>query len=199
LFALLIGINEYADPSVNDLNRCVTDVKEMQAFLENTVCVPHKRIQVLLNQDATREKIIQHIRHLAFNPDLDIQTGNPILIFYAGHGSEAQFACNVHEKIQMLLPHNFVYQTSDDKNAQGILDVELGALLSDICAAKGDNITVILDACHSGSGTRDGIFQSDLMVRAVELPEGYRILSTIDDGVLSKRGGLLSKEAFGMA
>jgi hypothetical protein len=40
----------------------------------------------------------------------------------------------------MLLPHNFVYQKTDDKSVQGILDVELGALLAEICAVKGDNI-----------------------------------------------------------
>ncbi|KAI0341528.1 hypothetical protein BDW22DRAFT_1430173 [Trametopsis cervina] len=60
----------------------------------------------------------------------------------------------------------------------GIPDRTIGLLLDSIAVKKGNNITVILDCCHSGSGTRDfGTIHPDLAdavprgVGAVTIPE----------------------------
>ncbi|KAJ7909427.1 hypothetical protein B0H13DRAFT_2233080 [Mycena leptocephala] len=172
LFALLVGINIYKDDSIRNLNGCVADVGDLQMFLEQTLRVPSSRIQVLLDEEATRAQIMQR------------------------HGSESSFGGNMNPKIQMLLPHDFIPQTNGEESSQAILDITLGAMLSDIAAAKGNNITVILDTCHAGSGTRKGIsngqnqnLNDDLMIRAVELPESYMILPSIDNDALSRRRG----------
>jgi hypothetical protein len=46
----------------------------------------------------------------------------------------------MNPKIQMLLPHDFIPQTNGEESSQAILDITLGAMLSDIAAAKGNNI-----------------------------------------------------------
>ncbi|KAJ6535024.1 caspase domain-containing protein [Mycena capillaripes] len=195
LFALLIGINKYNSHEIRNLNGCVADVLDMQTFLEKTLRVPSNRIQILLDEHATRAQILQHIWDLAFNPGLDIRHGDPILIFYAGHGSEFCASGDVNSKIQMLLPHDFVPETRVDKDSQAILDITLGEMLSDISAAKGNNITVILDTCHSGSGTRNRISGSekvsqneDLMIRGVELPPNYTVQRIMHNNPSSHSG-----------
>jgi len=80
---LLIGINDY--PSVPKLKGAVPDVNAMYNFLVGTLGVQEERVQVLRDADATHQRIISSIRTLA--SDDTINKGDPILIFYAGHGS----------------------------------------------------------------------------------------------------------------
>ncbi|KAF8129497.1 hypothetical protein EV363DRAFT_1417642 [Boletus edulis] len=64
-----------------------------------------------------------------------------------------------------------------------ILDRTIGALIEDIAKAKGDNITVIFDCCHSASGTRG---QDDECVpRSVDLH--FNIPETLDDYIWGSR------------
>ncbi|KAK0224175.1 hypothetical protein IW262DRAFT_1459230 [Armillaria fumosa] len=133
LFALVIGINKYR------------------------LRIPKDRIANLRNKQATRNAIETEIKKLGDNPA--IQKGDPILIFYAGHGAEAKAPSGwttSNGKIQMLLPYDFSIRhwLKWSKQGQGVLDVMLSRLLSDLAEKKSDNITVIFDCCYSGSGTR---------------------------------------------
>ncbi|KAI0309848.1 hypothetical protein OF83DRAFT_1071404, partial [Amylostereum chailletii] len=157
LFALVIGIDEYYDSRVKNLSGAVADAEDVETFLIETMNVSPSRITKLHNREATRENIKECIRGLATHPD--IKKGDPILIFYAGHGSEAVPprgwpAGGPNKKIQMLVPYDFIPSTVLSERGQGIPDITLSVLLTRIAKAKGDNITVILDCCYSGSGTR---------------------------------------------
>ncbi|KAI0315079.1 caspase domain-containing protein [Amylostereum chailletii] len=192
IFALVIGIDRYkhAGNGIHNLGGCVADADDMVKFLIETMQVPPTRIQNLRDEQATRGEIKAHIRGLAENSL--IQHGDPILIFYAGHGGEAKCPARweAGDKIQMLLPHDFVPDTSEEEDSQGILDISLSVLLSKLAGAKGDNITVILDCCHSGSATRDHekdhITGPVPLVRGVCLPADYAILPTVDEDIFSE-------------
>ncbi|KIY72175.1 hypothetical protein CYLTODRAFT_418152 [Cylindrobasidium torrendii FP15055 ss-10] len=182
-FAVIIGINEYKHnriPELPNLNGCVSDADEIAEFLQHTLGVPSHQITNLRNSQATRDNIINAIRRLADDPR--IKQGDPILIYYAGHGAEAKNG-NSKTSIQMLLPYDFMPETSKDERAQGIYDFTFGKLLSHIAHAKGNNISVILDSCHSGSGTRKAFPSHDSLdaVRGVDLPAGYKAIPTVDD------------------
>ncbi|KAJ7190615.1 hypothetical protein GGX14DRAFT_381985 [Mycena pura] len=147
----------------------------MKDFLLSDLRVPADRIVNLRDQEATRDAIINALKNIAINPVIGPQ--DPILIFYAGHGAEATAPVGwaaSDNKIQMLIPHDFIQQGSGDIRGQGIFDMTLSRILEKIADVKSDNISVILDSCHSGSGTRDPRDET-FACRGVELPKTYDI------------------------
>ncbi|KAF8596662.1 hypothetical protein BDV93DRAFT_454444, partial [Ceratobasidium sp. AG-I] len=153
LHALIIGINEYKSPERKNLRGCVADAESIVAYLTHNLCVPHAQILCLLNEQATRQEIIDSFRsHLINNST--IKYSDPIIIYFAGHGDSVEAPAEWYSsdgKCEMILP----YDASWSYNfVHGIPDRTLGALISELHQAKGDNITVILDSCFSGSGTR---------------------------------------------
>lgn len=140
LFALIIGINQYQNEP-RKLKGAVADAEAMVDFLKTALRVADNRIKNLRDQQATRSNICQSIRDLGKCED--IQQGDPILIYYAGHGAEVdppEGWPSGGDKIQMLLPYNFRARTSTSEDEQGILDITLCILLKDLALAKGNNI-----------------------------------------------------------
>ena len=153
LFALLIGIDEYV--AQNNLRGCVNDVEAMQTLLINRYDIPSDRIEnhirVLTNRDATRANILQAFEDFLIN-NQNINRGDQILFHFSGHGSQMAARPEDYEPDglnETLVPHD-----SRTENVFDIPDKTLAALLDRLAAAKGDQITVILDSCHSGSATR---------------------------------------------
>ncbi|KAF7349157.1 hypothetical protein MVEN_01438000 [Mycena venus] len=178
-WALVIGIDKYTN--VTPLNGCAADADDVADYLEKTLGVSPTHITNLRNGNATRRAIKESISGLASNKD--IKDGNPIVIFFAGHGAQAKAppgwaAGGQHARIQMILPVDFVGSTNNNEDWQGIPDITLAALLSNLAKAKGDNITVIHDCCHSGSSTRNSAVS-----RRIELPDDYEVLESIDRDV----------------
>jgi hypothetical protein len=140
LFALIIGINEYPDPGIKNLNGAVADADSIRDFLLQDLCVPQEQIKNLRNAEATRLAIETEIRNLSSNPV--IEENAPILIYYAGHGAQmrTEHLPARDKKIQMLLPYDFSLPGSEDEQGQGILDVRLSSLLADLASKKGNNI-----------------------------------------------------------
>jgi len=84
LFALIIGINDY--DNVRSLRGAVADALSFKDYLENGLKVPTQQIYTLLDKSASRSAIIEAFKSL--RDDGRIQEGDPILIYYAGHGNE---------------------------------------------------------------------------------------------------------------
>ncbi|MCV3217489.1 caspase family protein [Plectonema radiosum NIES-515] len=147
LWALLIGIDEYLH--FQKLSGCVNDVKAMRIYLINQLGVPENQIRVLTNQEATRTNILQTFKEF-FIDNPDIQPGSQIFFHYSGHGSQMRNPKEPDGQNETLVPH--------DSRTPGVFDIPdktLAALLDKLAERKGNNITVILDCCHSGSGTRE--------------------------------------------
>ncbi|MBW2681606.1 MAG: caspase family protein [Deltaproteobacteria bacterium] len=77
--ALVIGINDYQDPKIPDLKSTVNDAKAMANLLSRKYGFS---VDLMLNGQATRAKVIQKLRKLA----LDSRPDDSILFYYAGHG-----------------------------------------------------------------------------------------------------------------
>ncbi|KAK0214586.1 caspase domain-containing protein [Armillaria fumosa] len=176
LFALVIGIDKYMHCSeqLKNLHGAVADADAVKAYLLDTLDIPEHRIKTLRNEEATRVTIEEEIKNLGRNPE--ITKDDPILIFYAGHGGETPKYPDSIEMIQMLVPHDFIPSGSGNaQEGQGVLDAKLNRLLEDLAKKKSDNITVILDCCHSGSGTRTHDSDPTFAVRGIDLPKTYTI------------------------
>ncbi|KDQ49939.1 hypothetical protein JAAARDRAFT_165207 [Jaapia argillacea MUCL 33604] len=147
-FALLVGIDEYGDEDTGNLLGAVNDTQFINHFLTANLKVPEDNILILNDSAATKKGIVSAIQsHLINNPS--IRPGDPILFYFAGHGSE------YNEDPVILDQYEGQTMCVYDRAKVGdLLDYEVGQLLSALAVAKGDNTTVILDCCHSGSGTR---------------------------------------------
>lgn len=159
-FALLIGIDKYDPRSrVPHLRGCVTDATAMEHLLQERFGVPTDHILCLSNEEATHAQIKEAFRtHLIGNAKRLAATGAtqkgvaPAFLFqYSGHGSQAidETGQEPDGLDETLVPY--------DSRTPGIFDIkdwEIGALIEELNQYS-DNVTIILDCCHSGSGTRD--------------------------------------------
>ncbi|KAH8795907.1 caspase domain-containing protein [Flagelloscypha sp. PMI_526] len=182
LFALVVGINDYQ--RAKKLSGCVADAQDIVSYLTNHLAVPVDHIITLYNEEANRDNILENLQRLV--DDTSIAKDSPILIYYAGHGAktvapEDWEVDGKENQIEMILPWDFNPKTNTVDNEQGILDITLRFILDDMAEKKGNNITVILDSCHSASCTRvDGAETGEVTSRGLELPEGYIIKPSID-------------------
>ncbi|CCM00516.1 uncharacterized protein FIBRA_02550 [Fibroporia radiculosa] len=170
LFALIIGINDYKYPSTPNLLGAVPDADAVRDYLQEQLGVPSSQIINLRDSQATRAAILHEIH--AFMNDDRIQKGDPILIYYAGHGASAHAPPNWEaggSHIQLLVPHDQSCIDCSGHLVHGIPDRTLGALLTQIADKKGDNISVIFDCCHSGSGTRADVAEPTRLDRGIEV------------------------------
>ncbi|KAJ7481035.1 caspase domain-containing protein [Mycena galericulata] len=155
-FAFIIGIDQYLSNAIPNLRGCVNDAQTMRNFLTNRFHIPEAQIAFLANEDATRKAILEKFQtHLIDNPS--IEKDDTIILYYAGHGSRTKGPDSwpsVDGKIETLVPHDERGKTSQGDAIHGIPDRTINILLSQLATAKGNNITVILDCCHSGGGTR---------------------------------------------
>lgn len=143
VFALIIGINKYKAvrrPFLN-LRGAVPDADLVQSYLQKHLGVPNSQIRNLRDSEATRAAILHEINALI--TDDRIQRGDPILIFYAGHGSTAPKPKDWEDggpAIQLLLPHDYLCENEMGQMIHGIPDRTLGVLLGRLASSKGDNI-----------------------------------------------------------
>jgi hypothetical protein len=157
-FALLVGIDRYANPhQAPHLRGCVADAEGTYALLVNRFGVPPADIRLLtapLEGAAqpdpahlpTRANIIAGWQtHLA-----QAGPGDVVFFQYSGHGSQArsQDPNEPDGYDETLVPH--------DARTPGVYDLadkELALLIQQI-EARGAQVLVFLDCCHSGGGTR---------------------------------------------
>ena len=142
LFSLVIGINNYQSPNIKDLEGAVPDADAVLDYLRNVLGVPSSQIRYLRDSEATRDAIMEEIK--AFSSNNKIKEGDPILIYYAGHGGSADtpkgWEVGSTGKIELLIPYDHSSPLEDCNPKHGIPDRTLGALLSQLAMKKGDNI-----------------------------------------------------------
>ncbi|KAF8752389.1 Caspase domain [Rhizoctonia solani] len=164
LYALVIGINNYKH--ITPLDGAASDADEIFKFLTFDLKVPPNHIINLRNEQASRVNIIQGFRSLVHDPR--IKNGDPILIFYAGHGGSYQPSRQQKRlygagKIQVIFPQDYKFPIPGSTELVNCIpDKTIG--------------TVIFDCCHSASATRtsfpdDGTRQSRSAEVTMDIPE----------------------------
>jgi pimeloyl-ACP methyl ester carboxylesterase len=152
LHALLIGIDDYPSP-IPKLRGCVNDIDAFTAYLSERVAGDKGvtlKLKTLKNGEATRQAVVHAFRgHLG-----KAKKGDVALFYYAGHGAREQ----APEEFWKLEPDHlnetlFLFD-SRAEGSWGLADKEIAKLIGEV-AAKGPHVAVILDCCHSGSGTRE--------------------------------------------
>ncbi|VDB88738.1 unnamed protein product [Peniophora sp. CBMAI 1063] len=202
LHALIIGIDRYLSKRVSNLRGCVADADAVAEYLQTELSVPANQVTNLRNDQATRAGIIKAIQDLI--DSRDVGHGDPILIFYAGHGASKRAPTGWSTStgmISMIIPHDCKKPGPDGRKVHGIHDRLLGSLFSKLAEKKGDNITVIFDCCFSGGGTRKSFYEPTRLVRGISYEDD--LPDDLDEDLLGKhdatRAAAPQKVAVGLA
>jgi Caspase domain len=142
LYALVIGIDNYQSSEVDNLYGACADADAISDYLIKKLNVPSSQITNLRNAQATRDNIISKICDLGEEDDHHVKHGDPILIFYAGHGASGpapqEWGAD-SSKIQFIVPHDCRINVNGNK-IPAIPDRTLGAFLRMLADTKGNNI-----------------------------------------------------------
>ncbi|MCK7593027.1 caspase family protein [Pseudomarimonas salicorniae] len=171
--ALLIGVGNYADDGISDLNGPSNDVAIMASLFGNET-FGFTDIVRLVDEEATRAGILAALDALAERS----REGDVVAVYYSGHGSVVrdQDGDETDGLDETLVPHDASLDGAGD-----IRDDELGQRLAAI-SARTPLLTFISDSCHSGTNTR---FSSVATRRFVD--RGLEPIAQTDASALSDR------------
>ncbi|MGE0811767.1 MAG: caspase family protein [Vicinamibacterales bacterium] len=145
--ALLFGIDDYAN--IRPLDGCANDSRLVRRLLVDRFGFPEANITQLLNADATREAMLAAFDALMAATGTD----DVVVIHYAGHGSQMRDREGDEPSgfDSTLMPWDTGREPHENRD---ITDDEIHLKLVAL-AAKTPHITLLVDACHSGTITRD--------------------------------------------
>jgi hypothetical protein len=160
-YALLIGANEY--PNLDKqfwLKGPANDVKLVATYLTTAAPVPFEAGNVTLLSDGIEGAIaptIGAIRTAFADLTAKVQPGDFVYLHFSGHGSQAP-ALNPDDELdgldEMFLPVDIgPWSDTVGTVSNALVDDEIGTLLDGL-RAKGADVWVVFDACHSGTATR---------------------------------------------
>ena len=162
--ALLVGINQYE--SASSLRGCLNDVEMQRELLIHRYGFnPSDIVEVWDNASSsdlrpTRDNIIR-----AFKEHLIAQAhpGDVVVFHYSGHGSRVEDptpldsdACREAKDCNLngtLVPNDRIAFDPQDTTIT-VKDIMGRSLFLLTRAIETDNVTMVLDSCHSGAGTR---------------------------------------------
>ena len=150
LYALLVGIDDYQAP-VPSLDGCANDIGAIETFLRARAAGSNLRLEILVlrNREATRQAVIDgFLHHLSRASQEDIA-----LFYYSGHGSQQRTPPEFWHLEPDRLDETLVCYDSRSSGQSDLADKELAKLIAQV-GEKNPHTLVILDCCHSGSGTR---------------------------------------------
>jgi pimeloyl-ACP methyl ester carboxylesterase len=151
IYALLVGIDRYAPP-VSGLQGCVNDIEAIETYLKSKVGGEWtlQKPQKLLDRAATRQAIIEGFQQYLTQADSE----DIALFYYSGHGGQEKAPQEFWHLEPDRLNETLVCYDSRTPGNHDLADKELKYLLAQV-AQKNPRTIVILDCCHSGSGTRN--------------------------------------------
>jgi len=141
--ALLVGINEYPNPS-NNLRGCINDIVDMEYFIASKNKVyPKENIRTLTDSRATKKGILTALNWLL----LGSSAGDQILFQYSGHGAQIPSHSPTIEKDgldEIICPYDFKGEAAAET---AISDKEFASIFVNI--PQGVHFVWISDSCHS--------------------------------------------------
>ncbi|MGB6016520.1 MAG: caspase family protein, partial [Nodosilinea sp.] len=162
--ALLVGVNQYPDPAVSDLYGCLNDVNMQYELLKHRFGFKEADILRVTDNSGilpTRANILQ-----AFEEHLIQQAkpGDIVVFHYSGHGSlvkdenairiEQCGDTNVENRNGTLVPRDAEFPSRAGQSEIVVPDIMGRSLFLLTERIKTNNVTLVLDSCFSGAGTR---------------------------------------------
>lgn len=161
--ALIVGVNEYDSFEISSLRGCVTDAYLMQELLVHQFGFQPQDVRLVTDDSdvkPTRAGILQ-----AFQEHLIDQAkpGDVVVFHFSGHGSQVsdQPDCDsrqgknaIAECVNSTLCPSDSFALGATSEGGVVNDITGHSLFLLMSRVNTDNMTVVLDSCHSGGGTR---------------------------------------------
>lgn len=154
--ALLAGINDYK--SINGLNGCLNDITNVRDILKTYFGFENTNIRMLADNRASKEAILDRLGNLITSAI----SGDKIIFHFSGHGSKIRDRHGDElsdGQDELICPWDMDWEKSY------ILDDDLANIIKQL--PIGAELEILLDCCHSGTGTRNSLFPE-------EHPRAYR-------------------------
>jgi hypothetical protein len=132
----------------SDLKGCVNDVTNVRDVLLKYFGFEVEDIRLLVDERATKKGILERLKWLVQGA----KKGDRLLFHFSGHGSQVRDRDEDEVKDhldEILCPHDM------DWDDNFIVDDELKGIFAGL--ADGIVLEVLLDSCHSGTGTREAM------------------------------------------
>lgn len=155
--AMLVAIKDY--PNIKPLRGPLNDVETMSNLLDE-LSLRFQRtllLRTLVNEEAKRQSLITTFQGFFSQ----LKSGDTGIFYFCGHGSRMKAPPELEEDTPDGFMETLVCYDSRQGDNWDLIDKELGFLIWQMTHIKKCHFLVILDCCHSGSGTK----QSDAMAR----------------------------------
>ena len=168
--ALIIGIENYSN--IVKASYADNDARYFKDYAKNTLGIKNDNIKLLVDEDATFNKIHKILRKWLKSKVIPNKT--ELIIFYAGHGLATQ---DGDKQDLHLLPQNA------DTDMLSISSISRNNLFKEISDLDPKSVTIFFDACYSGT-SRDNksLIASARPVKILkdvenDIPENFTIFS----------------------
>ncbi|HEY9644726.1 MAG TPA: caspase family protein, partial [Chroococcidiopsis sp.] len=158
--ALLVGINRYPiNPRFTPLQGCMTDVELQKELLIHRFGFQEADILCLTDdtpQTPTRDNILAAFQEHLINAT---QPGDVVVFHFSGHGDRVIDPTPVRDASGAPFPNStFVpIDPQFDTDQRTVSDIMGKTLFLLVSALKTENVTLVLDSCYSGGGTRGNV------------------------------------------
>jgi len=162
-WALVIGITDFQDPDIPDLQFSAKDATDFYNYLVKEANFQPDHVRLLLNEQATQRRVLSELgsKFLArvVKPD------DLVVLYFSTHGSPSQ-----------LDPRGKNYLVASDSDSDDLFatGIEMQKLLDSIQGrVLTDRVLLVMDACHSGFAAPDSKGMSRLgNFKAEDLAQG---------------------------
>ena len=188
--ALLVGISDYKYASLNgklgwnELPGATNDVDLQRELLVHRFGFQTGDITILKNKEAGRQDILRAMEDLVQWS----KPGDVIVIHYSGHGSTVDDPDRIFED---HLNGTIVPYDSDRPIGGGpVDDITSGTLFLLMAALKTENVTLVLDSCYAGGGTRGNLVMRSIdgeAERSQNNPSAAKIIASSDERVYQEK------------
>ena len=154
--ALLVGVGKYSVPGI-DLPGIDLDLDRMRDTLK-LMGFDDSQIRSLLDDQATSRNVIGSFESWLRD---GVEPGDRVVFYFSGHGSNTpDFDGDESDGVdEVLVTHDVRRIKKNGKSAlTGVVDDDTMARL--IAGIPSTNIWIIVDACHSGTVTRDILMEN---------------------------------------
>jgi hypothetical protein len=159
--ALLIGVNTYTNLEERWwLKGPSNDVQLVADYLTTNAPVPFapENVTVLTNGDAGgTDPTLGAIRQAFADLTATVEPGDFVYLHFSGHGTQApaQDAASELDGLDELFLPSDIGKWSDKVGVveNALVDDEIGQMIDGL-RAKGADVWVVFDSCHSGTATR---------------------------------------------